>query len=616
MQEHEVLDRIQDLIKSGRLNEAIGVCESLEKQRDLNPQVWYVLGMACWRDGMYREAEQYINRLLRSNPGHAVGWAQMGLIHEQAGRNREAADCFIKSIRLAPDEYSLYRKLESLLSIQGRKEEARRIHAEGLIRYSRILFTKGQLGKAFQTACDSLDVEPDNAAALTVIAAVQRAQGKPAHAEVNYRKALDNRYSPALHSDLLLCLNYIPGRSMDDIYREHRCWESMQSPVRPARMKHANDPDPGRRLRIGYVSPDLRESPVSYFFRPLIQNHDKTSFEIICYDTSSRPADTVTGSMRSAASRWRTVQGLDDAGLFEQIKRDGVDILVDLAGHTPGNSLTVFLRRPAPLQVTYLGYANTTGISTMDYRFTDSVTDPEGTSQKYREKLVRMKAGLACYSPPQNVPDVVPPPVTGNGYVTFGSLNNLAKINDHVIDLWARVLRTIPSARMIVFRGRLVDPDTRRHLLERFTGAGIAEDRISLAWRHPSGSHWEVFNQIDIMLDTFPWNAHTIACESLWMGVPVITLKGDRHSARLCASVLTQAGLAGLVANTRDEFIDIACDLSGSPGKLAEMRIQMRGKIAASPLCDAITFARGVEAEYRKIWESWCARIRHGRDFH
>jgi len=602
----EAFKKISAFVKDGQMREAIHFYESIDYKHNLDPEILYALCVACCQKGMLSEAELYINSLLKKRPEHAVGWAQLGLIYEQTGRIDPATECFTRATRLEPREHALYKKLSDLLFKQGLVDKAKSVYAEGLVQHSRNLFKMAFLGEAAVRARDALVAEPDNASALHILASAQRAQGKVSEAEDNYRKALKIKYSASVHSDLLLCLNYINNRSLDDIFIDHKQWESLNRNISQPCEHHTNKPNINRRLRVGYISPDFRQGPVSNFFQPILENHDNDSLETICYDSGIRPVDIVTDSLRSATDVWRDIRGISDEALFQLIQNDAIDILVDLAGHTPGNRLSVFLRKPAPVQATYLGYVNTTGIAAMDYRLVDSVTDPESTNQKYSEELVRLKRGLGCYRAPDEVPDVVPPPALQNDRITFGSLNNLTKMNNAVIELWARVLHANPLSVILICRSRLVDPETRLFVLKSFSKVGINEERVLLIWEHPSEGHWVAFNKIDIMLDAFPWNAHTTACECLWMGVPIVTLKGDRHSARLCASMLHQVGLPELIADTSDEFVDIACNLANNLDVLADMRKHMREKVRTSPLCDAVTFTRELEKVYRKMWKTWC----------
>jgi predicted O-linked N-acetylglucosamine transferase (SPINDLY family) len=316
--------------------------------------------------------------------------------------------------------------------------------------------------------------------------------------------------------------------------------------------------------------------------------------------------DAVTDRLRSLAHGWRPIHGRSDEEVAELIRADGVDVLVDLAGHT-GGRLGLFARRPAPVQVTWLGYPATTGLTSIRYRLTDAVADPPGEPSCHTEELVRLPGGFCAYRPAGGTPPVSPPPCRERGYVTFASLHKLAKLNDAVLDLWSHLLRSVPAARLLVFRDCLrggVREDFRR----RFQSRGLGEDRVLL--RHQvegPGGYLSVYKDVDLLLDAFPWGGHATACEALWMGVPVVTLLGDRHAGRMVASVLTQVGLDDLIARTPEEYAARAAGLAGDLERLATLRAGLRERMRRSPLCDGAGFTRHLEAAYRAMWRRWAA---------
>jgi len=278
-----------------------------------------------------------------------------------------------------------------------------------------------------------------------------------------------------------------------------------------------------------------------------------------------------------------------------------------MAGHTGGSRLMVFARKPAPIQVTWLGYPNTTGLPAVDYRLTDSISDPPDERALYTEKLIRLPGAFFCYAPPADAPAVTALPARARGVVTFGSLNTLAKLNDQVIDLWCEVLHANPASRLLVYRNTLKGA-VKGRFAAKFAARGIGGERLQLRSDLPPGQGYlDIYGEIDIALDTFPWSGHTTSCEALWMGVPVITLYGKSHAGRMCASVLAGMGLSHLTARTPDDYVRIATALSGDLDALEQMRAGLRARMAASPLCDGHAFARKIEAAYREIWRTWCA---------
>jgi predicted O-linked N-acetylglucosamine transferase (SPINDLY family) len=314
--------------------------------------------------------------------------------------------------------------------------------------------------------------------------------------------------------------------------------------------------------------------------------------------------DAITARLRTLAHGWRPVTGQGDAEVARLVREDRIDILVDLGGHT-GSRLGVFALKPAPVQVTYLGYPNTTGLGTIDYRLTDAVADPPGEPDCHTEVLVRLPGGFACFRPAPDAPAVTPAPCLTAGAVTFGSLHKLPKLNGQVLDLWCAVLRALPGSRLLVFRDNLRG-QAGEFFRQEFARRGMGEDRVLLRNEvEGGGSYLEVYRQVDVLLDVFPWSGHATACEALWMGVPVLTMYGNRHAGRMVASVLTQVGLPDLVARSPEEYIATATRLAGDRDRLVDLRSHLRERMLGSPLCDGQTFTRHLEEAYRAMWRRW-----------
>jgi predicted O-linked N-acetylglucosamine transferase (SPINDLY family) len=356
-------------------------------------------------------------------------------------------------------------------------------------------------------------------------------------------------------------------------------------------------------LRVGYVSPDFRTHAVSYFFEPILRHHDRNRAEAYCYAEVAAPDDT-TARLQGLASVWRWTVGLTDAQLAEQVRRDRVDILVDLAGHTSGHRLGVFARRPAPVQLTYLGYPSTTGLSAIDGLLTDAIVDPPGEPPWSAELPYRLPGLFCCYAPPVDAPAVGPSPAARGFGPTFGALHKLSKLNTAVLDVWCDLLRAIPSARLLLFRNNLTG--TRREEIHLyFVERGIGPDRLDLRHEMPAGGHLTVYGEIDVALDVFPWCGHTTACEALWMGVPVITLLGDRHAGRMTASVLMALGLDDWVARSPGHYLAIARRAADDWEGLARLRSALRERVRQSPLCDGRGWTARLEDAYRDLWRRW-----------
>jgi predicted O-linked N-acetylglucosamine transferase (SPINDLY family) len=354
------------------------------------------------------------------------------------------------------------------------------------------------------------------------------------------------------------------------------------------------------------VSSDLNAHPVGKFLLPLFLEHDKRRFEIFAY-SQLRMEDEMTHRLQACTDCWRDITGLSDPQAAEMIRQDQIDILIDLAGHTARHRLLVFACKPAPVQVSYLGYPATTGLATIDYRLTDALADPPGETDAYfTETLIRLPNTAWCYQPPSEAPLVSPLQALQNDYITFGSFNNFTKINEALAKCWAEILRRVPQSRLLLKAVALNSESARRDLQRMMSGSGIDADRLQLHGSVPISRHLPFYNRIDIALDTYPYHGTTTTCEALWMGVPVVTRAGASHVSRVGVSLLSAVGLPDLVANDADHYVQIAVDLAANPSRLAELRASLRMRMQQSPLMDAAAFARDVEAAYREMWRRWC----------
>lgn len=404
---------------------------------------------------------------------------------------------------------------------------------------------------------------------------------------------------------MLLDMHYVDGLSAEEVFAEHMTYGRMVGSVGEAGSQKTEVRSREGRLRVGYFSPDLRAHSVADFIAPVLERHDRSKFEVICY-SNVRVPDVFTERLRGHTDLWRDVTALSDAEAADMIRADGVDILVDLAGHTANGRLPIFARRPAPVQITYLGYPDTTGLAQMDWRMTDGFADPEGMTERFHtEKLLRLPRTAWCYHAYEGTPPVVDGPAATSGVVTFGSFNNLAKVTPGTVALWARVLKAAPGSRMMVKAAGLSSESARRRLLGRFEDNGIGADRVELVGRiEDLVLHLAAYGRVDVGLDTYPYHGTTTTCEALYMGVPVVTLAGKRHVSRVGVSLLNNVGLPELVAKSDEEFVWIAATVAGDFAKLRDLRRSLRGKMEASPLMDAPGFVRDVEAAYLRAWTS------------
>ena len=463
------------------------------------------------------------------------------------------------------------------------------------------------LGFAMEYFERSIQARPKDAVFHNNLGSVLVKAGRTEEAAVFFRKALE--FDPKLniaHINLIFAMVLLESARPEEVYAEHVAWAKIHAdPLSAQAQPHENSRDPGRRLRIGYVSADFRQHALSYFIEPALAQHDRAAFDVFCYHSGSI-VDDVTRRLARHVDHWHEITGLDDEHAAELIRSDGIDILVDLSGHLRDNRLLVFARKPAPIQVTYLAYPNTTGMSAMDYRITDAVCDPPGATERYyRETLIRLPRCMWCYQPREDMPAVSPSPAQQSGSVTLASMNGANKVTGRILSLWARILTALPGSRIVL---TTVPEQGRQRIRDALTQAGVAAERISMHDFLPTKDFWALYGGIDILLDTFPMNGGTTTCEALWLGVPVITRCGDVFQSRAGRSILGSLGLDELVAGSDEEYVRMAIDLARDGARLVTLRAGLRERMRASPLTDAHGYARDLEAAYRGIWRAWCGR--------
>ena len=574
------------------------------------------LGRVHLANGAFMEACSCFRQVLERNPSFDEARINLGIALDRSGRHQDAVDCFRESLRRRPEMVELNAHLGEALLAMGAREEAALAYQD-LIRakpssyaaynnLGNIRRSLSQYDEAEECYRQAIAIKPDLAQAHNNLGNVHKVRGQHRAALSCYRHAmeLDPGFWQA-HSNYLLCLNYLPDCEPESLFDEHVRWGDTHAPADRQWLKHPNEPDRGRVLRVGYVSPDFRMHAVASFFEPLLRNHDANEVDIFCYADVPRP-DATTRRLRALASGWCDAVGMSDEQLAQRIVHDRIDILVDLAGHTANNRLPVFGYRAAPVQVSFLGYPNTTGVAAIDYRLTDEVADPRGSEIFYSEELVYLEGGFTRFQPPDCAPEVGPLPALRTGNITFGSLNNLVKMNTQVLELWSQVLHAVPASRLLMFRDML-QGSIKEHYQRWFEERGLGPERIELrGGRVGNGAHLAVYNEIDIALDPFPWNGHVSTCEALWMGVPVITLAGRTHAGRLSASVLHQLGCDELVAGSPHEYVQIASMLATDRSRLSELREGLRSQMLQT-VCNGSSLAREIERIYRSMWLGWCS---------
>ncbi|MGD0389609.1 MAG: tetratricopeptide repeat protein [Tepidisphaeraceae bacterium] len=581
----------------------------------LTIQQAFDLALQHHKAGRLREAELRYRQILAQQPEHSDAMHLLGVIAHQVGRNDVAVDLIRRAIALNPNLPEAHNNLGVALYEAGQLEEAiaacrqaiafRPSYAEAHNNLGIALYEAGQLEEAIATYRQALRLKPDYAEAHNNLGNALKDIGQLDEAIAAYRRAIRiKRDDAVVYSNLVLALHYHPGYDGRMIHEELGRWNQQYAePLKKFIQPHTNNRDPDRRLRIGYVSADFRDHTVGQNLLPLLREHDHRQMEILCYSNVVR-ADAITDQLRGYADVWRNIVGLSDSQAVDLIRQDRIDILVDLSLHTAKKGLMVFAHKPAPVQVTYLGYCGSTGMNAMDYRLSDPYLDPSDSDLSlYSERTIRLPETYWCYSVAGPTPDPSPPPAAA-GYITFGCLNNFAKVSPPALDLWAEILRGLPWSRLIVHSPPGAHLDAVR---ERFAGMGISPDRLEFVGKQPWPQYVRTYGRIDIALDPFPWGGGITTCDALWMGVPVVSLVGRTAVGRGGASILANVGVPELIAQTPEQYVRIAAALARDLPRLAELRRTLRAKMQASPLMDAPRFARNVEAAYRQMWRNWCA---------
>ncbi len=537
--------------------------------------------IAWHQQGQIKRAWQGYQRVLKKQPNQPDALHLSGLIAHHQGRSVEAIDSIQRAIALRPGDAIFHFNLGNLYQDLGRLDDAIAAFRQSLL------------------------CQPDALDALLGLGTALRAKGLPEEAIACYRHVL--RLAPdyaIAYNNLLFVLQSSATHTPEEIFAEHQGFaQRFEAPLKPYWPTHVNAADSGKRLKIGYVSGDLRQHAVAYFIEPILAHHDKTRFEIYAY-CNNTVRDAYTDRIAGHVDHWRVCIGDSDEQLAQQIRQDGIDILVDLSGHTALNRLLVFARKPAPVQATWIGYQGSTGLTAMDYRISDAFMDPPGLTERYHsEALMRLPNGGFAYQPELQCPAVNALPALSTGEITFASLNTLSKIGPAVVALWARILQSVPRSCLLL--GNVVDAEIAQRLTGLFGHHGIAPDRLILKPQMPTLDYLALHQHIDIALDPYPYNGGTTTLHSLWMGVPVITLAGRHAVSRFGASLLSRVGLPQFITTDEDGYLRCAIQTAQDLPRLAALRQSLRQRMTA-PDWQPVNITRQLEAAYRQMWQTWC----------
>jgi len=614
-----IIDLADHHFKSGHLDKADAICRQVLAIQPGNAEALFMAGTIAFQQSRHEEALALFEQAALNAPSIAAIQNNIGTTLKRLKRPEEATLAFSHAVELQPDYAVAWFNLGSIERENGNADKAEEAfrrclehdsgHAEACNKLGEILANRSDYHQALALFRKSESLNPNSPILFNNLGNLLKFMGRAEEAIGCYDRAFELlRDNPTSFSNKLLCMLCSASRSAEEIYIEHRKWgELFADTYLDSIPTHKNDQSPDRPLKVGYVSRDFRAHPVAFFIEPILASHDHSRISVYTY-LDLPQSDAITGQLRQHVENWRDITGMTDDDVAEQVRRDEIDILVDLGGHTAYNRLLVFARKPAPVQVTWLGYAATTGLLSIDYRITDEKADPPGMTEAYHsETLYRLPDSFLCYRPAVNAPDVGHLPAGEKKRITFAAFNHLAKLSHEAVAVWSRILAEVPGSHLAIKAQGLHHPDMQEEMLDLFSKHGISADRLELHGKLPGiYSHLDLFNQVDISLDAFPYNGTTTTCESLWMGVPVITLAGSSHVSRVGVSILTSIGLQDMIATGIDDYVARAVSLAGNPELLNLLRANLRKMMLRSPLLDTVGFTRNLEDAYRAMWKQWC----------
>jgi predicted O-linked N-acetylglucosamine transferase (SPINDLY family) len=646
----DVVVRIAALSRQGRGDEALAEGRALARRFPARPEARLLLGSLLADRGHEAEAEAVLRDCLASWPGLLPARSRLGELLFDRRDFAGALDCFQVIVAARPDDARAWNNVAVAALASARFDEAeaasRRAaalepeNAGSRLVLAKSLAARGLHDEALAAARDCLALDPGHGDARDLEGRLLAQRGAYSQAVRAFRAALaagaggatasrlgdallqagdvpgavrayrdaesrDAAHAAANASRALFAMHFESGHGAAEILEAHRAWATRYA-APPSSGGYANVRDPGRRLRIGYVSPRFRASSAAFLLLPVLERHDPGAVEFHCY-AEQEGEDAITSRIRSQAAGWTNTSGMGDELLCEAMRRDAIDIVVDLAGHTPGNRLGAMSRKPAPVVLTWLDYCDTTGCEAFDALITDPWHSPAEDGQRFVERRLRLAPLRFCYAPPDYAPAVTPPPSARNGAVTFGAFHRFAKIGPSVLRAWAELLASDGRFRLVIKNDALGDPGEREHHRDRLAAAGLPAARVELRAASPHAQALREYGDIDIALDTFPYNGGITTLEALLMGRPVVTFEGDTLISRQSCAILRAAGLDELVAPDAQAMVRLAAGLAADPQRLARLSDGLRARLTHSPVCNAAAFTRRLEGAYRAAWRDWCA---------
>ena len=601
--------------RGGHLEEAV---ELLQKARKLNAdsvECRMFLGMALADLGRHAEAEPHLVRALKKSPHMAEMWENLARCQRAMGLPQEALESLGKFAEIQPTNANARELLGELAAVvngfaaaEQYFRRATEIDPGFAIAWSNLglalLEKTGHIAEGMECLDKALQLDPflvaaSSARALGLQRLYKTEESLDLHNSILWMEPQNARVLSARN----MLLNYLPRQDRQSVFEAHKEFGALFQ--KDEFQVFFNPQEPDKKLRVGFISPDLRHHSVAFFLKPLLQNLDPSRVQTLLYHCHHTD-DATSAALRKLASKWTNLNGVEDDAAATLIQRDAPDILIDLAGHSAMNRLPLLARGLAPVQISYLGYPNTTGVPAITHRLVDEITDPSGDSDAFAtEKLIRFSPCAWAYEAPADVPSPAMPDAASP--ITFGSFNNFLKVTDDTLAVWSKILAQVPGSRLLIKSPHLEDPEVRKGVLERISAAGIAETSVELMGFFDSPlDHLATYNRVDVALDTFPYNGTTTTCEALWMGIPVVSLVGDRHAARVGLSLLTAVGHPEWAAETEEAYIETAVTLAQDRVLRSRLRESLRSEVAGSILCDHAGQATRFEATLRQTWIEWC----------